>query len=97
MKSLLIALIVLSSTSTFAADKPQSEIKLKSCVSSVYSAAASSKLATKEVIKEVSSGVKECRKVISDLKKQESKAKKLANKAKRIEKLKAQLTKLTSN
>lgn len=97
MKAFISLMILSISLNSFAEQPKDSELKLKSCITTIYSAASKSKLSAKETLKIVSTGVKACRQQISVLKKEEAKQKKLANKAKRIQKLKEQLQKLSSN
>jgi hypothetical protein len=95
MKLLTIALLSLSLNSMAAEKSPAiSELKLRGCISLVYSNAADSKLDAKDVLKQVNQGVKSCKDQVKALVKAEKSAKQKKSLLDKIAKMQEKLQKL---
>jgi hypothetical protein len=90
-KIITASLLLLSIVSVQAADVSKSELKLRGCLSLVYSSASSFKGASKDVTKLVSSGTKQCRDAVRAEAKNERAAKANARIVSQIAKLQAKL------
>ncbi len=94
MKAFLLTLTLASYAVGSQAAVESSELKLRGCLSLVYSNAANSTSSSKEVIKSVSEGTKACRNEVKALKKSERAQKSQTKINEQIKKLQLKLSNL---